>query len=60
MRHGSAAPSEAPEAGAVLSKAFLRASEKLGLVQKEQARILGLSPASLSRLSRGERSIDVD
>jgi transcriptional regulator with XRE-family HTH domain len=45
---------------AVLSKAFLRASERLGLAQKDQARILGLSAASLSRLTRGERSIDAD
>lgn len=45
---------------AVLSKAFLRAAERLGLAQKDQARILGLSGASLSRLARGERSIDVD
>ena len=49
-----------PEESAVLTKAFVRASDKLGLAQKEQARVLGLSPASLSRLSRGERSIDVD
>jgi len=49
-----------PEKSAVLSKAFLRASERLGLTQKDQAQILGLSAASLSRLARGERSIDVD
>ena len=47
------------EESAVVSKAFLRTSEKLGLTQKEQAQILGLSAASLSRLCRGERSIDV-
>ena len=44
----------------VLSKAFVRAAEKLGLSQRSQARILGLSTASLSRLSRGERLIDPD
>lgn len=49
-----------PDAEGVLSKAFLRASEKLGLLQKDQARILGLSGASLSRLARGERSIAAD
>ena len=49
-----------PEESAVLSKAFLRASERLGLTQKYQARILGLSAASLSRLARGEREVDVE
>jgi len=49
-----------PEASSVLSKAFLRASERLGLAQKDQALILGLSAASLSRLARGERQVDVD
>lgn len=50
---------EKPEESAVLSKAFLRASERLGLTQKEQAHILGLSAASLSRLARGAREVDV-
>jgi transcriptional regulator with XRE-family HTH domain len=49
-----------PEESAVLSKAFLRASERLGRAQKDQAQILGLSAASLSRLARGKRRIDVD
>ncbi len=49
-----------PEEDAILSKAFLRASERLGLTQKDQARILGLSAASLSRLARGAREVDVD
>lgn len=53
-------PTEKPEASAVLSKAFCRACGKLALTQKDQARILGLSPASASRLVRGERSIDAD
>lgn len=49
-----------PAESAVLSKAFLRASERLGLTQKDQAHILGLSAASLSRLARGAREVDVD
>lgn len=44
----------------MLSKAFLRASKRLGLNQKDQAAVLGLSAASLSRLARGERQIDAD
>ena len=55
----TARPSERLDPGVVLSKAFLRAAEKLGLAQKDQSRILGLSAASMSRLSRGERAIDV-
>jgi len=49
-----------PEESVVLSKAFLRASARLGLAQKDQAQLLGLSAASLSRLARGERKVDVD
>lgn len=49
-----------PDANEVLSKAFLRACHRLGLPQKNQARLLGLSAASMSRLSRGTRSIDVE
>lgn len=56
----SARTAPKPDESAVLSKAFLRASDKLGLSQKDQAQILGLSAASLSRLARGERSIDVN
>ena len=44
----------------VLSKAFLRAAERLGLSQKDQSEILGVSAASLSRLARGGREIDAD
>jgi uncharacterized protein (DUF2384 family) len=42
----------------VLSTAFCKAAEFLGIPQKDQARILGVSAASASRLSRGERLID--
>lgn len=49
---------EPPEANRVLSTAFCRAAELLGIAQKHQARILGVSAASASRLSRGERRID--
>ncbi len=48
-----------PEESAIVSKAFLRAAKRLGLTKKEQAQILGLSAASLSRLSRGERAVDL-
>lgn len=48
------------DAPRVLSKAVLRAAEILGLTQKELARTLGTSPASLSRLAQGRRTLDMD
>ncbi len=46
------APASADEA-AVLSKAVLRAAERLGLKGGELARVLGVSSATVSRLQRG-------
>src|SRR6185503_19927702 len=43
--------------GAVLSRAFLRATGELGLSQKDAAALLGVSAATLSRIAAG-RSID--
>ena len=46
-------------AGAVLSKALLRASEQLGIgSQKELAEVLGVSAPSISRLRSGSRPLD--
>jgi DNA-directed RNA polymerase specialized sigma24 family protein len=50
---------ELPEASAVLTRATLRASDRLGVSQRELASVLGVSAASLSRLGR-TRSIDPD
>ncbi len=47
-----------PQAAGVLTRAVLRASEILGLAQKDVAGVLGVSPASLSRLYKGSRLID--
>jgi len=41
------------QAAAVLSKAVVRASEKLELTQAQLARVLGLSTATASRLAAG-------
>lgn len=60
MRTHSEKLAQRPEADRVLSKAFCRAAETLGVPQKSQARILGVSAASVSRLTRGERKIDAD
>lgn len=53
MAHGQQTASEVADPTAVLTKAVLRASERLGLQQKDLAPVLGVSAASLSRLSRG-------
>jgi hypothetical protein len=51
-------PRPAPEPrAAILTKATLRAGERLQLSQRALSRILGVSEASLSRTARG-RSID--
>ncbi len=49
---GESIPRQEAE-GVVLTRAALRASEIGGLTQKELAAIIGLSPATLSRLSSG-------
>jgi transcriptional regulator with XRE-family HTH domain len=46
-------PSQAPAPDQVLAKATVRAAELLGLSDRELARILGVSPASVSRLESG-------
>lgn len=40
------------DAATVLTRAFLRTGERLGLQQNQLAPVLGTSPASMSRLSR--------
>ncbi len=47
-----------PEAGAVLTKALIRAAGLLGLSNAALARVLGVSEASVSRLVSGNRTID--
>jgi len=42
-----------PEEGAVLTKAALRAADRLGVSNKALARIVGLSEASVSRMGTG-------
>lgn len=47
-----------PDAGAVLTKALIRAASLLGLSNAALARVLGVSEASVSRLVSGSRTID--
>jgi transcriptional regulator with XRE-family HTH domain len=44
--------SAAPRADLVLTRAVLRAAERLGLSQRELAAVVGVSPSTLSRLPR--------
>lgn len=52
------APASDPDPAEVLSSALLRASAVLGLNGQTMARVVGLSAASWSRLSAGERTVD--
>lgn len=52
------AAAKAPSPDAVVTKATLRAAERLGLPDAALARIVGVSPASVSRLRAG-RTIPV-
>jgi hypothetical protein len=56
MKH-SAARRAAPDPPRVLTKALVRATGILGLSQKDTARIIGVSPATMSRLAAGERRL---
>ncbi len=47
-----------PEAGAVLTKAALRAADRLGLSGRQLADIVGVSEATVSRWKRGERLLE--
>ena len=44
----------APDRNAVLTKALLRAAERLGLSGRQLSGIVGISEATVSRLKRGE------
>ena len=48
----AASPREVPGAGAVLTKAVVSSARRLELSNRELARILGTSEASMSRLGR--------
>ncbi|WP_242346638.1 antitoxin Xre/MbcA/ParS toxin-binding domain-containing protein [Anaeromyxobacter terrae] len=54
----SAHNARAPDPGAVLTKATLRAAELLELTDAQLARIIGVSGASVSRLRASARAID--
>ena len=51
---------EATEAAAVVTKAVLRAAERLGLSGRELAAVLGVSGATVSRMKRGRHLLRPD
>lgn len=59
MSPGASSTVAAPRTAAVLTKAVVRAARALGISQKTMAATLGVSEASVSRLTRG-RTIDPD
>src|SRR5574337_1216664 len=60
MEHAMRAHAQAstPEAAVVLAKANLRAAEFLGMSEAHLAMVIGVSPASLSRIRSLSRAID--
>ena len=53
LQLGVAAQRPSARSAGILSRAFLRAARELSLSQKDAARIIGVSEATLSRLARG-------
>jgi transcriptional regulator with XRE-family HTH domain len=53
LSHPNAAPAATPDPAFVLAKAVVRAAQALGLSQADLATVIGLSPASVSRLKDG-------
>ena len=51
-------PSDRPQKQAVVSKAVLRSAECLGVSNRLLGRVIGLSEASVSRMGRGQFSLD--
>ena len=51
-------PTPKPEAATVLSKAVARAAERLAISRSLLAKVLGVSPATITRLYGGEYQLD--
>src|ERR1700745_587326 len=48
----------APHAGAILSRATVRAARYLAVAQTDLAQVIGVSGATLSRLANGQRQLE--
>ena len=55
MQQAASRPNARPDAAQVLTKAVLRAADRLALRQRDLAQILGSSEASVSRLNQERR-----
>ncbi|MCK6530464.1 DUF2384 domain-containing protein [Myxococcota bacterium] len=60
MPHAPPQPLDRPRADVVVTKALRNASARLGLSQRELAEVVGVSPATMSRVVAGERTIPSD
>jgi uncharacterized protein (DUF2384 family) len=47
-----------PEAGAVITKAVIRAADQLGVTARILATVIGVSEATVSRMKRGEFGLE--
>ena len=56
----SPSSADTPLKGAVVSKAVLRSAERLDVSNRLLGRIIGLSEASISRMARGQFSLEPD
>lgn len=48
----------APDRGSILTRAMLRAAERLGLSGRQLSEVVGVSEATVSRLKRGEARLE--
>ncbi len=53
VRAAPVAAADRPDAGAVVTKAVIRAADRLGVTARTLATILGVSEATVSRMKRG-------
>ena len=58
LRQQSTRARPAAESAAVLTRATVRAARFLGIAQGELAGIIGVSPATLSRLANSQKALD--
>lgn len=58
MARRASASAPAPDPSEVLSRALLRAAASLGVNGQTMAQVVGVSPASWSRLAAGQRTVD--
>jgi Antitoxin Xre/MbcA/ParS C-terminal toxin-binding domain/Antitoxin Xre-like helix-turn-helix domain len=56
----AAVPSSRPEAASVLTKAVLRAADRLGLSARTLAAVIGVSEATVSRMKKSGSALEAD